>query len=311
MTTLFHPITERARRVYHRVRHAEPVWLYIINREGRRRFTQEARRPLAAAQAAVVDGLRAEGIALTHVADLAGEATWRELREYFNALVAQPEVQAKMQERRGAPASRGDKYFNVKLWDPPVVLDLAVPTLRFVLSEAVTDVVHAYMQMWTKFRGMHFWASMPVPAGADPYASQNWHRDPEDRKLVKTFIYFNDVDDQAGPFTYVKGSQVGGKWRDFYPQIPPIGRYPPAGAVEKSIPAGDVIAATGRAGTVIFCDTSGLHKGGYCKSKVRFINHFAFASAASVDPPINYVFPPGFSWHTLPSRIRYALENKR
>ena len=74
-----------------------------------------------------------------------------------------------------------------------------------------------------------------MPEGSEAVSSQRWHRDPEDRKLCKVFIYLNDVDENAGHFTYVKGSHYLGKWGKLFPQKPPKGFYPPSGAVENIV----------------------------------------------------------------------------
>jgi hypothetical protein len=101
-------------------------------------------------------------------------------------------------------------------------------------------------------------------------ASQRWHRDPEDDHIVKMFIYFSDVDEEAGPFEYVRDSAAGGKYGDVFPWGQGH-RYPSAGELEAAVDADDRVTMTGPAGTVIFCDTAGFHRGGFARTRPRIL----------------------------------------
>ena len=46
--------------------------------------------------------------------------------------------------------------------------------------------------------------------------SQSWHRDPEADRLMKVFLFLEDVTDDAGPLEFVAGSHNGGD-RDLCP----------------------------------------------------------------------------------------------
>ena len=130
-------------------------------------------------------------------------------------------------------------------------------------------------------------------AGAAPIDSQRWHRDPEDKIVVKMFLYLNDVDEKTGPFMYVRGSHHLGKYKNLFPTAPPAGSYPPLGSVEEKISKGDINIKTGRAGTIIFCETSGLHKGGYATEKERLMFTAIYASKVATSPKV-YKFPENF-----------------
>jgi hypothetical protein len=95
-------------------------------------------------------------------------------------------------------------------------------------------------------------------------------------------MYLNDVDEFAGPFTYVRGSQPTSKnsYSKLFRQKLPWGSYPEESAVLAKTSSEDQFVATGSAGTIIFCDTAGLHRGGFAKTKERvmatgfFPSHF-------------------------------------
>lgn len=167
-------------------------------------------------------------------------------------------------------------------------LDAENPFIRFSLSKKIHNIAGDYLKLKPLFNSFYLMSTIVVPGGSEEYLSQRWHRDPEDKKLVKVFLYLNDVDEGTGPFTYIKGSQYGGKWRNVFPQRPPAGSYPPAGEVEKIIPQSDVKICTALAGTIIFCDTSGLHKGGFSTERSRLMSMSCFVSEASKYPK-NYL----------------------
>ena len=48
--------------------------------------------------------------------------------------------------------------------------------------------------------------------GSTRVSSQRWHRDYNDERLVKVFIYLTDVDEDTGPLEYVPGSTLGGEY---------------------------------------------------------------------------------------------------
>ena len=294
---------ERARRIFYRLRSSEPVWK-LINYDPRMRFKKN-QPTLSPLLGQVLRGLQQNGIATVRVTDLVGENLWLEMQKAFSIRLGDPKIQDEIKNRRSAPEHRGDKYYNVVLWDMPVA-EKNNPLIAFSTHPSILAIVNSYMELFAKFRSLKLWASMPVPPDAPEHASQQWHRDPEDRKIVKVFLYFNDVDTETGPFTYLKKSQLGGKWRGLFPQIPPLGSYAPKGGVEKAVDPADISIGTGKAGTVIFCDTSGLHKGGYCKSKTWHIYISTYASQASLEP-LGIKFLPSSTYESLLPSQRYAL----
>jgi hypothetical protein len=118
--------------------------------------------------------------------------------------------------------------------------------------------------------------------------SQLWHRDPEEKKMIKVFIYLNDVNENNGPFFYVKGSQPSGKSKisKFAPQYLPKGSYPDEATVKNTILLDQIVCAKGKAGTIIFCDTAGLHKGGFAVEGERKMSTGFFPSKKWSEPAL-------------------------
>lgn len=254
---------------YYVIRTSWPVWFYVLNMQGRRLF-KESGHTLNVTEKQVVQDLKHNGIALTSLKELFPESDMLQvLQEYSEQL---------MPHAKRHP----DKTFLVRVFESKLNYDLDYdnPFTKLVVSDRVLGVVNSYMEMFSRFFYYSLNLTTPVP-GASPMKSQRWHRDNEDKKMCKVFIYLTDVDENSGPFTYVPGSQHGGKWRTVLPPRPPRSFYPPEGEVERLIPRSEMKICTGKAGTVIFCDTSGLHYGGYASKNNRLMFTAEYSSKAS------------------------------
>lgn len=254
-------------RIFYTIIWFEPIW-FFLNREGRRIFFQE-RLKFGPLEKRIASDLKRDGIAITHISEL------------FPGKNFLPELQKFSYEARSKAEVSRKKKFLLDLWGSNPIIDLDEPFVKLSLETLVLNIVSKYLAVCPKFYYYLLNVALPVPEGERAVQSQRWHRDPEDKKMCKMFIYLNDVDEETGPFFYVKGSQYGGKWRYFYPQAPPHGVYPPEGALENTIPQSEIFTAVGRAGTIIFCDTSGLHKGGYAKARERIMFTAGFITKAS------------------------------
>lgn len=157
------------------------------------------------------------------------------------------------------------------------------PLMRIGLSAPVLHVVSGYFKLWPKLIYADAWYSIPVDVGKR-IGSQQWHRDPEDRQMVKVYLYFSDIDPDAGAMEYILGtSNAGGR-----PGLE-IGHWMAAGAnlypspelVEKTFPASQRFSCSGPVGTLLFCDTTGLHRGGISRAKPRVVATWTFVTPAS------------------------------
>mgnify|MGYP001560507948 CR=1 FL=1 len=309
MRRILYKIKNKLILLYHRARYSDGIWRYL-NRQAR---LLHAHYPpqLSGEGRAVTDSLRNTGIGITHISNFFPSEFFGELQSYAFRRWEDPDVVARFKKRE--EALEGDKlkskaYFLVDLWEGKPILDLQNPFTRFSLSSHLFDVINAYLGMFSKFRAWFLQVTIPIPLGSRAFASQQWHRDPEDKRMVKVFLYLNDVDEGAGPFTYLKYSHDGGKWRHLFPQEPPRGSPPMPSNVDDFIPKEDRVVCTGKAGTIIFCDTSGLHKGGYVTRNNRIMYTSVYTSSASLDP-IRYLFPTDFSKSSsvLDPKARFAV----
>ena len=229
---------------------------------------------LTEVQQRTFDALRSEGIAVVRFVDLFEDAPlWQELQAEMAEFVAGAAAEAE----QGGPGGKKDFLIRrfprgkSKLPIEPAVLASDGPWLRFAAGDRLLDVVNAYRGVKTKVVDFDQWYTIPVGDDIERHASQQWHRDPEDQHVVKVFLYFSDVDEEAGPFEYAKHSAEGGKYGNLWPWGDSETRYPPTEELERVIPEADRLLATGPAGTLVICDTSGFHRGGYARSKPRVL----------------------------------------
>jgi hypothetical protein len=179
---------------------------------------------------------------------------------------------------------RAGKEFVVRAYSfEDVTLDPARDAwLRACISRRLLDIANSYLQMWTKLSYVDLWYTAPQPAGAERAASQLWHRDFDDKHLLKAFLYLVDVDASAGPFEYVGGSQPGGRYTGTQPWAPMRTGRLSEEEVSKHVPDDAIKTFTAPRGTVILCNTSGLHRGGFATERPRALATATYCSPASL-----------------------------
>jgi hypothetical protein len=244
---------------------------------------------LDAVQQRVLESLRRGGIAVVPFGELVGDdGLWEELRADVETFVR--ETEANLAELR----ARDDRK--------------AYIVRRFPTSTRFLDVVNAYRGELTELAALDDWYTIPDLHGDERVASQRWHRDPWDNHVVKVFTYFSDVDGEAGPFEYVRGSPAGGRYGHLWPWVDAVeqGVYPPQEELEAAVAPEDVLTATGPAGTMILCDTSGFHRGGWARSRPRVLSYHTYVSP-SARVKKRYRIDPESDGSGLGEAARFAL----
>jgi ectoine hydroxylase-related dioxygenase (phytanoyl-CoA dioxygenase family) len=254
----------------------------LANRAARRHFAR-ARPTLDAVQSSVVERLREEGYATLPFSELVPDAAlWRELEADADAFVAETEA-GLASERDGGEAAlrrRAGKEFVVRKYSYGAELGPRDPWLRVGMNQRLLDVANEYLQMWSKLEYVDVWYT--TPGGTDGRkSSQRWHRDFNDRHLLKAFLYLVDVDEETGPFEYVPRSAPGGELDKLWPWRPLGDNYPPDDQFAERL-NGRSVAFTAPKGTLILCNTSGFHRGGFATGKARVLATWTWDSPASL-----------------------------
>jgi hypothetical protein len=252
----------------------------LSNRTSRSQFGQEPTQ-LDDLQQSILADVRAQGFSLRSFQEVfADEAHWRELVAMRDRFVS--ETEADLAAGGEHVRVREGKEFVVRLHSYGVELGLDDPWFRAVASRRLLDIANAYVQMWSKLEYVDVWYSVPQPAQAERISSQRWHRDYNDKHLLKVFLYLVDVDEAMGPFQYVAGSQPGGPHADAWGWRPLGQNYPTEEELEARIPPDAVQTFTGPAGTLLFCNTAGFHRGGFSTTKPRVLATATYSSPASL-----------------------------
>lgn len=290
-------IKDKVFQTYCRTRNRRPIWYHLLNREPKH-FWRDHKPKISALSLELINSLKRDGIAVTDMKTFFPDIPFEELKHFADESLKNPDIQVEISQHEqmvrervqsGGQRKGARKYVKDFIVEPygctakETVPDIRNPYIRINLDDRVLGIAGSYMELAPKFCGFSLRVTLPVPAGAAEYFSQRWHRDPEDRNMLKIFIYMTDVRDEAsGPFIYIKGSQPGGTLGHVFRQCPPAATYPSIGAVEKVIDPVNIKTCFGNAGTIIFADTSGLHKGGYTTTQARLMYTGTFWSSASL-----------------------------
>ena len=124
--------------------------------------------------------------------------------------------------------------------------------LKVALSDVIIGISELYLGAKPSLTGFNLRKSFVnrVPQSD----TQFYHSDANSVKFLKFFIYLNDVDENGGPFVYIKCSHKKKFWgwlkKYRWDDCEMEKRYP-----------NDIFLATGKVGDLIVADTTGFHKG--------------------------------------------------
>lgn len=179
----------------------------------------------------------------------------------------------------GMPARTNVKDYLTRLLAAPVVVDEQCLWAQVALAESILTIAAYYLGTAPRLHYVDVWHNSPTTE--PPKLSQLWHRDPEDRRILKGFVYLRDVDKGSGPLMYARGTHDRGSAGRVYPPRPPYGRKLRPGVLERKL-GEEVRELVGPAGTVILADTAGLHRGGHAQMTSRLLVNFSFTTDGMV-----------------------------
>lgn len=249
------------------------VWQFgSLDRVVSYRLAREARVPTAT----LVDELRREGIVVRDVGEIfiPGDPLFTAVNDYGHDMWR--EVSGR-QGREGEQAleaflTNKRKEFRVHLL--PEELPYDHPIVRLALDDRLLALVNRYMGMRAYLRAVDLWWDRATDA--PPKETQLWHRDQDDLRNMKVFLYLNDVDVDTGPFCFIPRTHPRGARRHVY-----LPDRTTDEQMQGVFPATEWKVCTGRAGTIILCDTCGFHKGLKPKRGNRLMVVLQYTSGAA------------------------------
>jgi hypothetical protein len=229
----------------------------------RAKRSHEAHLPrLRGADARIVEDLRTSGVSITSLEAMGLEDVDALLADAY-ALVARHSPWTRSFQAGGAEIVAHDKV------------------IRWGLSDRLLDIAENYLGVPVGYDGINvfFTKADGIEAGA-----RRWHRDAEDRRMLKIALYLNDVDEDGGPLQVLRrrlpdhDRMVNGKFIILSQE-----------RLEKAMgdldSDRDVATCIGKAGTLVFADTAALyHRGKPASSRDRCAVYFNYMSRLPLRP---------------------------
>jgi len=229
----------------------------------------------------IAEEISREGIVTGNVSDFlsqAGLEHFADAKAEVLGLSGSEEVKRMLAAQNAASEIKHNpnKDYLVHLIAPKTVHPADGPILRLALDPKLLEVVSGYLGLWPRLFQIHAWLNFPTEQ--PPKESQMWHRDPEDLRVVKAFIYLVDVDEDTGPFTFIPRTHPFG---EFAKHVPPHKDRKRVKDEEMNPTLSPDLhrICTGPEGTMILADTVGYHRGGKPRSKNRILLTFTYTSA--------------------------------
>lgn len=133
--------------------------------------------------------------------------------------------------------------------------------IKWVNNENVLRIVEATLGAKATLSNISVWWSLP---GHDtPQAAESFHRDVDDLRFIKLFIYLTDVDGESGPHAFVPKSHKHMGYRT-------IRRYSDE-EIKSEFGENGIKYFTESKGSAFLENTFGLHKGQLPKKKRRLL----------------------------------------
>lgn len=294
--------SERAREIYARGMN-NPHSFLGLNRRYIAGARKHAAPPIGEAGRRVAQDLGANGIAFARFEEFFPPEFFSTISDRFYAYLSE------FQRTASAASAKGKGVFLDTIHKAHTfVTEDAVST--YLADPGIAAVAAQYMGMVPRFVGSSFWRTRPA-TGADRLYSQLWHRDYNDRMLVKVFLYLTDVGEREGYFEFLAGSHESGQLGAEFDRIGPDGfrAYPEASVIDPRVAAlpvhrldevpverrsGEaapwhripaVVRGIAPRGTLIFADTYGLHRGGFVQSGHRDMVMTTYSTNFNVHKP--------------------------
>lgn len=239
----------------------------------------------------ILNNIKTDGIAVCHIDDFKDSnliEKFNDLKEYYQKFKSNINVQSRINDYQSGKSLGGGKEFEINSKHYlGRHLDLGDGVIEFFLSDIFLNLASAYYNKCPKAFHFNSWIHMSRQHEISRAGSMNWHRDPEAIRIFKMFLVVEDIDESNGPFQYIKGSHIDGKYSSLQ-DYKISNRYPGDHFIDNNVDKKDIVSLTGRSGTIAFVDNFGFHRGGYVKSGLRFQAYGAFLKPEVIKLPIWY-----------------------
>jgi hypothetical protein len=147
------------------------------------------------------------------------------------------------------------------------------------------NLIENYIGLPITYHGVHLRKDFPSEHQFDTLL---WHKDAEDRRIIKIFLYLEDVEEKHGPFEYIPKSLIS-IWNSYRINLQ-LKRSRYLGItdqiVEKIIPRSAWKSCPGVAGTVIIGDTRNILHHGTLRIEERSALFFCYTATPPKRPEL-------------------------
>ncbi len=125
--------------------------------------------------------------------------------------------------------------------------------INYSKNKYINNIIFQYFGFYPTLRSISVWIDVPNENTKEEVATQVFHRDFDDIKLIKTFLYLNDVSKENGPFEYIIGSHLK-PWKNENSIIDNE-------TFLKKFKEENLKSVIGKKNTLVIADTNGFHHG--------------------------------------------------
>lgn len=253
----FHLASDRRFREYHRQRRVTDIGEREVIADQFAAMLPRSTVDVLAPHGQAIAKLQSDGIVALN--GVISESQVIEIRHHFANLPAhdpyRPEL-GKFLAPDGVPLqTHVSHYSHDQILAAPHLMDIAN-------DPQVLSVVEGALGAKPTLSAIRAWWSTPTQSGKAEHA-ELFHRDVDDLRFVKLFVYLTDVDENTGPHIFVSGSHRQN-------HLTAISRYSDA-EVEQAFGSSNILSLTGKAGTAFLENTFGMHRGMPPRQGPRFI----------------------------------------
>ncbi|MBD2421315.1 phytanoyl-CoA dioxygenase family protein [Anabaena cylindrica FACHB-243] len=219
---------------------------------------------LAATDYLIAETLKRQGVYITSLEDLGLPSTTQ-------MLVSANSYATSM-------ATPRDIHAGYKLPQIYTVTDLP-EFFSWGIEERLQKIIENYIGLPIAFHGVHVRKDFP---NEQQVQTLLWHKDSEDRRMIKIIIYLDDVTEKHGPFEYVPKPASFLEKLNYYRVDYMLWRSNYLGIDDKKlmeiIPKSAWKSCPGKAGTVIFVDPRNVLHHGTVRTKERSTLFFVYTA---------------------------------
>ncbi|MBW4472472.1 MAG: hypothetical protein KME45_19180 [Stenomitos rutilans HA7619-LM2] len=159
---------------------------------------------------------------------------------------------------------------------------------QWAQNQRLLNIIESYIGLPVAFQGVHLRRDF---ANEHPVTTEFWHRDLEDRRVIKLFVYLSDVAIETGPYEYIPRSKTPAAivrriQASFAKRIEtnPYDMGITDEEMAAIVPRADWHTCVGAAGTVLFSDPVAVFHHGKSRTQGRSALFFVYTAQDPLRP---------------------------